>query len=159
MKQNTRKCIGVGCVVMAFFFFARCTTIGTHQVYLEGEPPQTGKLVLRDVKVSVDHADDIELAWQVRQTILARALNLFVTARGDEPVYALDIAITQRSYIEKLAIKNSIYASITVFDREENPVAMGIYYEDGKRSFISAKVQYYIIGQLIHSILNNSKNK
>jgi hypothetical protein len=159
MKQNMYKCIGAG-LTGIFVFLTGCAVIGTHRFYLEGETPQTGKLAVRNITVTIDRANDADIAWQVQQTMLAKlTLNPLFTVRSSEPAYALDVSMTQHSYIEGLEIKNSIYASITILDREERPVALGLYYEAGKRSLVSAKVQDYVTKRLINGLLNQLKTK
>jgi hypothetical protein len=108
----------------------------------------------------VDQAQDKEVAWQIGSyaTLLAEKSHAKRAKRdinSKKPAFTVKIKMVQRSYVERLAIKVSIFGELCVYDpAEENKVLLrhSCYYI-GRDTILSAKMQKKLVNKLLAKAL------
>jgi hypothetical protein len=115
-----------------------------------------------DVTVHIDRAQDKEVAWQVG----TYAALLAEKNRGDagfdkkSPVFTAKIKVVQRSYVEHLAIRTSIFGELCILDNAGSDItdAPAVifrhnYYYIGRDTISSAKMQKRMVKKLLRKVL------
>lgn len=111
---------------------------------------------LRDVSVSIDYVEEVDIAQQFTNLLLTELS--FQDADENASVVYLDVSVNQRSFIQDIQQKTSIYVTFTGYDEDENIVLRENSYMVGKSTFISSIDQYKCGKKIVPKLLNFQKN-
>lgn len=106
---------------------------------------------IRDVSVSIDYVNEEIIADQVRNLI---ETTLIPSQIDSESIINLDINIIQRSFIQNIEQKNSIYINFVGYDENEDIVVRENYYVSGNQTFVSSVDQYDCIKRILNKLIS-----
>jgi hypothetical protein len=110
-----------------------------------------------ETTVFIDQAQDKEVAWQIGAyaALLAEKSRAQLDIAKAAPVYIARIKVVQRSYVERLSIKTSIFGELCVYGPgDDNTVLLRhSYYYTGRDTVLSARMQALIVHKLLATAL------
>lgn len=144
--------------------FAGCASTSRQASYYIPEIVQKPFVYeVRNVYVNIDYVEDAVIADQFN-TLLITELSAQETQITDkENVYPvndviyLTVEINQRSFIQDIQQKNSIYIIFTGYDKNGNILIRENSYFAGKENFISSVDQYKCSKKIIANLLSYQK--
>ena len=119
-----------------------------------------------ETRVFIDQAQDRDVAWQMGAyaALLAGKSRARVKASIDTaaPVFPVRIQVVQRSYVEHLAIKTSIFGELCILGNadgdDENVILLRHnYYYLGRDTILSARMQERIVKKLLTKALKRQR--
>jgi hypothetical protein len=152
-------------VVTAALGCGACVTTGESD-FLAPKASLAGNLAF-ETTVFIDQAQDRDAAWQMGEyaALLAGKSRARVKTAIDRkgPVFSARIQVVQRSYVERLAIKTSIFGELCISgivgsDDEDTALLRHSYYYLGKGTILSAKMQERIVKKLLKKALARQRS-
>jgi hypothetical protein len=110
----------------------------------------SGGIRIRNVEVVVDHVPQKDVERQLRQ-IAESMIDETGPAKSGGALYA-DIEVQQRSFIEGIDPKTSLYLTILVSDQDGRDIFRVNRYAVGNESIISSAVQRAYLSILVDSV-------
>lgn len=140
------------------FLLMGCSSIPKQaSFYVEPESVEPFVYELRDVQVSIDYVQETEIAEQFYNLLLTQmSIQDFSAGETDKVIY-VDVNVNQRSFIQDIQQKNSIYITFTGYDEEDNIVLRENSYIVGKGTFISSVEQFNCGKKAAAKLLNFQK--
>jgi hypothetical protein len=110
-----------------------------------------------DVSVVVDYMQQKDIANQISQATQGIIRNLDHDSSG--PITLMDIKVTQRSYLDGIDPKNSIFFDVTL--RSEDGTIIGTLSRGlvGKGTIVSSVLQYNEMKSICETLLRLKKTK
>ncbi|MDR3311799.1 MAG: hypothetical protein LBS64_01520 [Spirochaetaceae bacterium] len=155
-----RRGIPIPAALILTSLLSGCASLGYRADFFRQHTPLTGDFIIRRVEVLVDHGADGDLAWEVEEYAGVRARkNVDFTLGGtrDTPSFGVDISLVQRSYIHKLAIRTSIYGTLTVRNQVGEPLLIQTCCFMGNKTLVSAAVQKRVVDVLFGKALSRQR--
>lgn len=114
----------------------------------------------RNVNVSIDYVNETVIAEQVSILLDTKFANNSENKNGKN-IVCIDFNVVQRSFIQNIEQKNTIYINVIGYDFNDNIVLRENFYLTGNQTFISSVVQYNCVNNITKKLLNyqNSVNK
>ncbi len=109
-----------------------------------------------DVSVSIDYVNEAVIAEQVT-TLMNTLFSKNMENKNDENMIYIDFNVVQRSFIQNIDQKNTIYINVIGYDSNDNIILRDNYYLTGDQSFISSIVQYKCVNKITKHLLNYQK--
>lgn len=140
------------------FIFLGCSSIPKETMSLNSvndmEPfdYETG-----EVSVSIDYVNESVIADQVT-TLMNTVFSKNTVNQNDENIIYIDLNVVQRSFIQNINQKNTIYINVTGYDTNNNIVLRDNFYLTGDQTFISSVVQYKCVNKVTKNLLNYQKS-
>ncbi|MDR1893340.1 MAG: hypothetical protein LBQ61_01440 [Spirochaetales bacterium] len=152
-------------VLLGALFAISCVTQNRRQSFSDYPPPPYSFFFhINSVLLTVDHVNEDELAGQIKaaaETYLAIYQSPPPNLSAGSPEgrtrqaenLAIDIILTQRSFLENLESRNTIYALCQVSNGEQRVLAREIEFRTGKETLLSAAFQDRLIQRLLKRLL------
>ena len=159
MKIKSMKISGFTLCLSCFLVFS-CVTDNQSVSYNNYQDyPGYYILKIESVTVTIDMVRDSSIAEQI--TMVA---DTYLQSRQIQDIFAektlyLDIVITQRTFLDNLNQKNSIYISCLAHDQEGNIFARETEAVSGNRTIISSVEQNIIVRRILDKFLINQKER
>ena len=138
---------------------AGCVSTGERD-FLAPKASLAGNLVF-ETTVFIDQAQDRDVAWQIGAyaALLAEKSRARVKAPIDREgtAFSARIQVVQRSYVEHLSIKTSIFGELCIVDNENTALLRHNYYYLGKDTILSAKMQERMVKKLLLKALRRQR--
>ena len=143
------------------FMFLGCTSIPKETISFpavnEMKPfdYETG-----EVSVSINYVNESVIADQVT-TLLNTVFSKNIENKNDENIIYIDFNVVQRSFMQNINQKNTIYINVIGYDSDNNIVLRDNFYLSGDDTFISSVIQYKCVNKITKKLLNyqNSVNE
>jgi hypothetical protein len=142
---------------------AGCVTTGAGD-FLAPEASLAGNFAF-ETTVFIDQAEDRDAAWQMGAyaALLAEKSRARVKVAIDPegPVLPARIQVVQRSFVERLAIKTSIFGELCItnqIDKEKTVLLRHSYYYLGKGTILSARMQERMVKKLLTKALTRQRS-
>ena len=110
-----------------------------------------------DVSVSIDYVNETVIADQVT-TLMNTMFSKNMENKNDENIIYIDFNVVQRSFIQNINQKYTIYINVTGYDLNDNIILRDNFYLTGDQTFISSIVQYKCVNKVTKHLLNYQKS-
>lgn len=110
-----------------------------------------------DVSVSIDYVNETVIADQVT-TLMNTVFSKNTENKNEDNIIYIDFNVLQRSFIQNINRKNTIYINVTGYDSDDNIVLRDNFYLTGAQTFISSVVQYKCVNKVTKHLLNYQKS-
>lgn len=143
-------------IVLVSFLFISCSAIPKRAKYYELKDNLEPFIYeIRDVSVVIDYVEENDIADQFTNFLLTK-LSYQQSVSSD--IIYIDVSVQQRSFIQDIQQKNSIYITFTGFDENNNIILRENSYYVGKSTFISSFDQYKCGNQIVSNLLKFQKD-
>lgn len=154
---------GLWVALCSLLFFGCTSTSKQSNYYVPAESKTPFVYEVRNVTVSIDYVEEDVIAQQFNTLLITELSGQETKITGKETVFPvddvvyLDVEINQRSFIQDIQQKNSIYIIFTGYDSDNNIVIRENAYFAGKENFISSVDQYNCGKKIIANLLSYQK--
>lgn len=110
-----------------------------------------------DISVSIDYVKESVIAEQVT-TLMSTVFSKNTENQNDENIIYIDFNVVQRSFIQNINQKNTIYINVIGYDSDNSIILRDNFYLTGDQTFISSVVQYKYVNKVIKNLLKYQKS-
>lgn len=139
-------------LALAAFAFAGCATTGTSSKFYDDPDGLlvSSRIEIRNVSVVVDYVSQKDLESQILR--IAGSLADGGNAKNSDTVLYVDIEANQRSFIDGIDPKNSLFITLAVVTADGRIVVREHAYAVGNETVLSSAVQQKYLAQLIGNV-------